>query len=422
MITLIEALNYRCLRYLRQPLGAFQVLVGPNASGKTSFLDVPAILSEILSLGLRPAVERRSSNYYDLIWGREGDCFELAVEAKVPEPYRTAEADAVFDTIRYEIRVGGHPSDGQLGILEEQIHLICDAQRPAATTSETDAPSTLFLPTRVPGCRSLLEARQTRSGIYVADPEQAHDDKGPISAAVETVLSRRPGESVLRRVFVPDFPASDWLAKLLANRVHYVDLAGDVLRRPAPPGVTPTLAEGGVGLPRMVASLQKRPQDYDDWIKHLQTALPTLSDVRVITREEDRHSYVMLRHKNGLEVPSMMLSQGTLRVMALTAMVYLGVKSEDSVVYCIEEPENSLHPTNIETVMESLQSAWEGQVLVATHSPIVVSLAKPKDILIFSADSQRGTQILRGDEHPYLRNWHREVGLGTIFASGVLGS
>ena len=33
MIRLIEALNYRCLRHIRQELGDFHVLVGPNASG-----------------------------------------------------------------------------------------------------------------------------------------------------------------------------------------------------------------------------------------------------------------------------------------------------------------------------------------------------------------------------------------------------
>ena len=40
MITLVEALNYRCLRYVHRPLKPFHVLVGPNASGKSTFLDV----------------------------------------------------------------------------------------------------------------------------------------------------------------------------------------------------------------------------------------------------------------------------------------------------------------------------------------------------------------------------------------------
>ena len=47
MITLVEALNYRCLRYISRPLQPFHVLVGPNASGKTTFLDVVGLLSTL---------------------------------------------------------------------------------------------------------------------------------------------------------------------------------------------------------------------------------------------------------------------------------------------------------------------------------------------------------------------------------------
>ena len=39
----IQALRYRSLRYVSQELGPFQVLVGPNASGKSNFLDVVAL-------------------------------------------------------------------------------------------------------------------------------------------------------------------------------------------------------------------------------------------------------------------------------------------------------------------------------------------------------------------------------------------
>ena len=52
MITLVEALNYRCLRYVSRPLGPFHVLVGPNASGKTTFLDVVRFFRGLMSEGL----------------------------------------------------------------------------------------------------------------------------------------------------------------------------------------------------------------------------------------------------------------------------------------------------------------------------------------------------------------------------------
>jgi len=48
MLAQIEALSYRCLRYVRQPLAPFQVLIGPNASGKSTFLDVVAFLADVV--------------------------------------------------------------------------------------------------------------------------------------------------------------------------------------------------------------------------------------------------------------------------------------------------------------------------------------------------------------------------------------
>jgi len=40
MITKIEAKNFRSLKYIEQPLDNFHVLIGANASGKTTFLDI----------------------------------------------------------------------------------------------------------------------------------------------------------------------------------------------------------------------------------------------------------------------------------------------------------------------------------------------------------------------------------------------
>ena len=88
MLTLIEALNFRCLQYVRQPVGRLHVLVGPNASGKTTFLDVVALLGELVSEGLTEAIEDRTRNFHDLVWRRGGDSFEIAVEARIPDDRR----------------------------------------------------------------------------------------------------------------------------------------------------------------------------------------------------------------------------------------------------------------------------------------------------------------------------------------------
>lgn len=56
MIRFVEAPNYRRLRYIAQPLQGFQIPVGPDASGKTTFLDVLAFLA------ISAKVERSNGN------------------------------------------------------------------------------------------------------------------------------------------------------------------------------------------------------------------------------------------------------------------------------------------------------------------------------------------------------------------------
>jgi predicted ATPase len=64
---------------------------------------------------------------------------------------------------------------------------------------------------------------------------------------------------------------------------------------------------------------------------------------------------------------------------------------------------------------------YRAQILLATHSPVILSLAKPDQVLCFNRTALRATDIVLGSEHPRLRTWRGETDLGTLFASGVLG-
>src|ERR1700759_2915042 len=114
MITLIEALNFRCLHHVRQTLGRFHVLVGPNASGKTTFLDVVSFLGDLVAHGPEEAIRARTQNFVDLLWGRQGDSFQVAVEAMLPE--RLIPSGSDLDTIRYEVHIGHDAERDELGI------------------------------------------------------------------------------------------------------------------------------------------------------------------------------------------------------------------------------------------------------------------------------------------------------------------
>ena len=89
--------------------------------------------------------------------------------------------------------------------------------------------------------------------------------------------------------------------------------------------------------------------------------------------------------------------------------------------YLIEEPENGIHPKALESVFQSLSSVCNAQIFCATHSPALLSLARPEQLLCFAKTAEGETDVIQGDQHPALRDWQRTIDLETLFASGVLG-
>jgi predicted ATPase len=110
-------------------------------------------------------------------------------------------------------------------------------------------------------------------------------------------------------------------------------------------------------------------------------------------------------------VPAWLLSDGTLRLLALTLLAYLPSQNQ---VFIVEEPENGIHPRAIEAVFQALRSVYDGQVFLATHSPLVLALAEPEDLLIFDKTEDGATQIVNGPQHAILREWQREIPLETL--------
>jgi len=163
---------------------------------------------------------------------------------------------------------------------------------------------------------------------------------------------------------------------------------------------------------------EENPERFRRWLSHVKLALPNIEDIVIREREVDRFVYLEVHFQGGLRSPSWMLSDGTLRFLALTLLAY--IPSEDK-IYLIEEPENGIHPRALELVYQSLSSIYDGQVFIATQSPLLLKLAEQRDLLCFTLNSEGASVIVRGDEHPILKEWRGEVDLGEVLAGGILG-
>ena len=418
MISLIEALNYRCLRYIRQPLEPFHVLVGPNASGKTTFLDVVALLSRLVSDGLDAALEERTADFDDLLWRRSGERFELALEATIPPEERNLLANTEYDHVRYAVVFAKDGESGEVTIAAENGWLVRksnkEKQQLRLSFPKPEPPPPSISEPRAKQKRKLFSKSAGGNDNYYADAHEQHGRWAP-------AFKLGPRKSTLGNLPEDEsnFPVSTWFKHLLTTGVERFVLNSQEMRLASPPGRGSGFRPDGSNLPWVVHELQTRaPERIGEWIRHLQTALPDLEGVKTVLRQDDRHRYLVLVYRGGLEVPSWMASDGTLRLMALTLPAYL-----DNLrgIFLIEEPENGIHPLAVETMYQSLSSVYRAQILLATHSPVILSTAHPEDVLCFAKDDEGATDTVAGHLHPKLRDWRGQQNLGTLFAAGVLG-
>ena len=424
MVTRIEALGFRSLRYVSQRLGPFQVLVGPNASGKSAFLDVLAFLGDLQRVGLERAitgfepegVPLRATDPRHLTWMRTEKTIELAVEAPVPNSLREHLDNVAADVCRYEISVD---VSEPLRIAGENLWLKPN-ENPDSERDRSQFPDPPDPPDRISVDQAKrAPARWTRVLSRGGRPDRVSFYPGASRRPIRFQID--PDKSALVNLpFGEDFtPIASWLRQMFSAGVQRVALSSEAMRRTSPPARADSYLPDGSNLPHIVeAFTRESPDRYADWLKHVREALSDIERITVRTQPWDGHRHLVVHYRSGLDAPPWLVSDGTLRFLALTLLAYLPSPTGP---YLIEEPENGIHPRAVETVLQSLSSVYDAQVLLATHSSIVARLAEAEQLLCLARDEERGTDVVAGSSHPRLRSPEGVVDLGLLLASGVLG-
>lgn len=416
MITRVQVLFYKGFKYIDVNLKPFLLLVGPNASGKSTFLDIFSFLKDVLNEGPVYAVERRSSQFMELVWNQYQNRFDFALELAIPK-----DLNKTFQFARYEISFAQDSTKGII-IENENLWLIKkdgELMQPPGNGYEQVS---LFPREPQPPAYIVSPRKWSPSGWRKIISKSSHGNDYFRSETTDWNITYRFGPNKASLARIPEdetrFPITLWVKKILTENVQFLQLNSLMMRWPCRPDTPIAFQMEGNNLPKVIKQLQDyHPKNFDHWLKHVKIALPEIENIIIQERPEDRFLYLDVQHRNQSKIPSWLLSDGTLRLLAQTLIAYLPEKDN---LYMIEEPENGLHPLAIESVYQSLSSVYENQILLATHSPAILKSAEPKDILCFSKTDHGIIDVIPGERHPRLKDWKKGVDLATLHAAGVL--
>jgi len=127
-------------------------------------------------------------------------------------------------------------------------------------------------------------------------------------------------------------------------------------------------------------------------------------------------------HESGIEspIPATRLSDGTIRFIAMLAIL---LAPDPPSFVCIEEPELGLHPDAVAQVAELLvEASSRMQLVVTTHSESLVSaLTECPDAVITCERPGPATTLHRLDPE-HLKGWLNDYSLGDLWGMGELGA
>jgi len=409
MITGIRIKNYKAIKEITEvlPLQRFHVLVGPNASGKSTFLDAIDFVKDCLEFGPRKAVEKRVPEFRDITYMRMGGTIELELWLDIGEMLATQ----VNNLIHYRLAVR---EDEKLGVCVEE-ELLRQYAKNWFVAGKPFVVSERVQPRRLLGKTSKGTDFYRREVGNYTDSFNFGLDK--------LTLSTTPPDD-------ERYPTGNTARRFLMQSVRYIQLNSRAMREPCPATRPADLELDGTNLARVVGRLYgacnandkegstaRSPDTLRRWTSHLQYALPDLREIAWSKREPDNAEFIILKYENGLECPSWLVSDGTLRMLALTLLAFLPPSPG---IYMVEEPENGVHPKGLEIIVRSLSTIPDSQMLLATHSPLVVQQIGKEPLLCFSYDDE-GTHVYPAKQVPALAQWDGTPDLATIFAMGILG-
>lgn len=162
--------------------------------------------------------------------------------------------------------------------------------------------------------------------------------------------------------------------------------------------------------------LQAHSQAKQALLDNLQDLYEGVTDFHVTVREDEVQVYFT---EGDFTIPSTRLSSGTLRYLCLLAIL---CDPTPPPLICIDEPELSLHPDVLPKIADLLIEASERtQIIVTSHSDILVDAMTEQPESVVICDKVDGQTVMKRLRREDVAHWLDDYRLGELWTRGELG-
>jgi predicted ATPase len=388
MITYIKITGFKSFHNFEMEFTPLTIVAGTNASGKSNLFDALILLSKLADTdNIKKAFKDQRGEFIELFtqYGENNYAKEMEfhIEMMVNKDITDAwgnKSVLKYTRLRYELKIQRYTNDSGLEDVEVSYESLVNLRhqedkwikiiptqyrevwRPKVVSGKRGQP---YMNTTIENGISTVEVPQdgTRGG---------NKRRFPLKNASRTVLSSFD---------TIDFPHV-LAAKEEMKSWKFLQLNPEDLRKPTDKSNgEDIITQSGRNLAAALNRIAlKNEFSLAEISRKLQSFVPNFIEVRVVDDKENKQFIIKLIDKDGKEYSSRVLSEGTLRILALCI---LEQDDQHTGLLCFEEPENGIHPFRISSMAELLKNLANDfsdeevplrQVIVNTHSPILVNI------------------------------------------------
>ena len=394
MITRIEVDGFKSLRGFSLELSPLTVIIGANGAGKSNLLDALKLLSQLARHNVIEALKSGRGAVRDQFSRTAGGVVEdirISTELLLAAPRDDAGARigaGAQTRVRHAIEIARamQPSGVEdVSVLRERIEMMSRAADPWISAHPAFLPMARYgeegnLAIRVEPAPQLIESGRRQLTISYA--------RENVRSATDIDRHR----SVLSTSPFLGGVIDEVAEEMRAFRLVHLEAAR--LRLPSDPAAGPELSPDGSNLPTALASLA--PEVRLQLRADLADLIPGFRSFEVVPADEELR--LEMEFTDGARVPARVLSDGTLRLVALLTLLR---SARPGSVIAVEEPENGIYPGRLRAFIEKLVDATtpsDGslppQVVLTTHSPAILATLRDRAETLVLADLvRRGTDL-----------------------------
>ena len=394
MLTRIEIDGFKSFESFALDLAPFTAIVGPNASGKSNLFDALRFVSLLAQFDIRTAMQDLRGEPEELFrHTRTGtsSTISLAIEVLLARTGTDAfgtsyevQAQRLRYTLKLELLQGADGTPRGMLVREEDC-------RPLSKKEETAAYLKQEAISYSGRNSPFIELDEGREAILVR--QDGRQKRGrPLRLSL-----KEASRTALSTITTAEFPHLYALRETL-SKVRFLEINPRAARQSNDRFEDRLLKSDASNLAAVLARLKDdtatdlRPEGVlSDIASDLTSLIPSVRNIDIRLDSNQRQYSFHLQFRDDVTFSSRVISDGTLRLLALLTVLN---DPDRSGTLCFEEPENGVHEGRISLLIDFLRTAAQissseefgyFQILLATHSPKVMGALQ--DFEIVAADS-----------------------------------